>query len=83
MLFDVFNLNSFIFPLQELLKRCQQCMDTIVHAKERQAAEANKNASSLLELIDEERRNEETKKVIYFVNKSLNRISIYSKMIFL
>ena len=45
-------------------------MDTIVHAKERQAAEANKNASSLLEQIDEERRNEETKKVINLFKKN-------------
>ena len=34
---------------KELLKKCHQCMELIVCAKERQAAEANKNASILLE----------------------------------
>ena len=48
--------------LQELLKKCQQCMDIIVSAKDRQAAEANKNASILLEELDMERSREESKK---------------------
>ena len=37
-------------------------MDLIVSAKDRQAAEANKNASILLEEIDAERSREESKK---------------------
>ena len=53
------------------MKRNQACMDTIVTAKERQAAEANKNASILLEEIDEERRTEETKKVIIYIRYPL------------
>ena len=40
---------------QELLKKCQRCMDVIMRAKDRQAAEANKNASILLHEIDLER----------------------------
>ena len=48
--------------LQELLKKCNQCMDIIVSAKDRQAAEANKNASILLEQIDQERSREESKR---------------------
>ena len=48
--------------LQELLKKCHQCMEIIVSAKARQAAEANRNASILLEEIDAERSREESKK---------------------
>ena len=33
---------------KDLLKKCQQCMDIIINAKERQAAEANKHANNLL-----------------------------------
>ena len=41
--------------LQELLKKCHQCMETIVKAKDQQAAEANKNASILLKELDLEK----------------------------
>ena len=47
---------------QELQKKCQQCMEIIVSAKDRQAAEANKNATILLEELDKERQHEENKK---------------------
>ena len=45
------------FPmlLQELLKKCHQCMETIVKAKDHQAAEANKNACILLKELDLEK----------------------------
>lgn len=42
-------------PLQELLKKCHQCMETIVKAKDQQAAEANKNATILLKELDLEK----------------------------
>ncbi|CAF2610235.1 unnamed protein product [Rotaria sp. Silwood2] len=48
---------------KDLLKRCQTCMDQIISAKERQAAEANKAANSLLKEIDLEKSREETRKV--------------------
>lgn len=41
--------------VQELLKKCHQCMETIVKAKDQQAAEANKNASILLKELDLEK----------------------------
>ena len=41
--------------LQESLKKCQRCMEVIIDAKERQAAEANKNATILLQEIDQEK----------------------------
>lgn len=41
--------------LQEMLKKCHLCMESIVQAKDRQAAEANKNASILLEELDLEK----------------------------
>ncbi|XP_074600327.1 multiple ankyrin repeats single KH domain isoform X2 [Brevipalpus obovatus] len=47
---------------KELLKKCHQCMEHIRAAKEKQAAEANKNATILLEEIDMERYREETRK---------------------
>ena len=40
---------------KELLKKCQRCMEVIIDAKERQAAEANKNATILLQEIDQEK----------------------------
>uniref|UniRef100_A0A0B7BHM0 Uncharacterized protein n=1 Tax=Arion vulgaris TaxID=1028688 RepID=A0A0B7BHM0_9EUPU len=40
---------------KELQKKCNQCADAIVTAKDRQAAEANKNADSLLEEIKQEK----------------------------
>ncbi|KAL8603592.1 hypothetical protein ACOMHN_022544 [Nucella lapillus] len=49
---------------KELQKKCQQCMDIIVSAKDRQAAEANKNANSLLQEIDRERELDEQKRQI-------------------
>ncbi|UJR22944.1 hypothetical protein I4U23_025971 [Adineta vaga] len=48
---------------KDLLKKCQACMDQIISAKERQAAEANKAANSLLKEIDMEKSREETRKV--------------------
>jgi ankyrin repeat domain-containing protein 17 len=52
-----------IVPLSiDLQKKCQQCMEIIVSAKDRQAAEANKNASILLEELDKERLYEESRK---------------------
>ena len=48
--------------MQELVKRCHQCMTLIVSAKEQQAAEANKNAAILLEELSLEREREETKR---------------------
>lgn len=49
-------LNPYFFLfLQELLKKCHQCMETIVKAKDQQAAEANKNASILLKELDLEK----------------------------
>ncbi|XP_066304894.1 ankyrin repeat domain-containing protein 17-like isoform X3 [Branchiostoma lanceolatum] len=47
---------------KELLKKCHQSMEIIVSAKDRQAAEANKNASILLEELDMEKTREEKKK---------------------
>ncbi|XP_023677108.2 ankyrin repeat and KH domain-containing protein 1-like isoform X8 [Paramormyrops kingsleyae] len=47
---------------KDLLKKCHQCMDTIVKAKDHQAAEANKNASILLKELDMEKSREESKK---------------------
>ena len=41
--------------MQELLKKSQRCMEVIIDAKERQAAEANKNATILLQEIDLEK----------------------------
>ena len=40
---------------KELLKKCHQCMEIIVAAKDRQAAEANKNANNLLEELESEK----------------------------
>lgn len=45
----------YIYTLKELLKKCHQCMETIVKAKDQQAAEANKNASILLKELDLEK----------------------------
>ncbi|XP_076823769.1 ankyrin repeat domain-containing protein 17-like isoform X2 [Clavelina lepadiformis] len=47
---------------RELLKRCHQCMECIVQAKDRQAQEANKFASELLEELDMEKSQEENRK---------------------
>jgi len=47
---------------KEMLKKCQRCMEVIIDAKERQAAEANKNATILLQEIDLEKKHEEDRK---------------------
>ncbi|XP_030882000.1 ankyrin repeat and KH domain-containing protein 1 isoform X3 [Leptonychotes weddellii] len=47
---------------KELLKKCHQCVETIVKAKDQQAAEANKNASILLKELDLEKSREESRK---------------------
>ncbi|CAJ0937980.1 unnamed protein product [Ranitomeya imitator] len=47
---------------EDLLKKCHQCMETIVKAKDQQAAEANKNASILLKELDLEKSREESRK---------------------
>ena len=47
---------------QDMLKKLQECMDIIISAKDRQAAEANKYASILLEEIDHEKEREERRK---------------------
>ncbi|XP_022091038.1 ankyrin repeat and KH domain-containing protein mask-like isoform X2 [Acanthaster planci] len=47
---------------KELLKKCHQCMEIIVAAKDRQAAEANKNATNLLEELESEKSREESRK---------------------
>lgn len=49
-------------PDKELVKRCQQCMEVIMQAKEKQAQEANRNASLLLKEIDAEKSREQSKK---------------------
>ena len=52
-LFIVYSTSLVLF--QDLLKKCQRCMEIIIDAKERQAAEANKNATILLQEIDLEK----------------------------
>lgn len=47
---------------KELLKKCQQCMNVIRHAKDLQEKEAAKNASILLQQVDMEKEREEVKK---------------------
>ncbi|GBM44967.1 Ankyrin repeat domain-containing protein 17 [Araneus ventricosus] len=47
---------------KEMIKKCNQCADAIRIAKERQAAEANKNANILLEELDLEKSREENRK---------------------
>uniref|UniRef100_A0A672V396 Ankyrin repeat and KH domain containing 1 n=1 Tax=Strigops habroptila TaxID=2489341 RepID=A0A672V396_STRHB len=47
---------------QDLLKKCHQCVETIVKAKDQQAAEANKNATILLKELDLEKSREESRK---------------------
>lgn len=44
------------------MNKCHKNMEIIITAKDRQAAEANKNASILLEQIDLEKEREEMKK---------------------
>jgi ankyrin repeat domain-containing protein 17 len=47
---------------RELVRRCEQCAAVIVAARERQAAEAARNALQLLRELDAERNREETKR---------------------
>ena len=49
--------------VQDLLKKCQQCIEIIRTAKDRQAAEAYKNATILLEELDIEKYKEESRKL--------------------
>lgn len=48
-------LQNSLSLIQDLLKKCHQCVETIVKAKDQQAAEANKNASILLKELDLEK----------------------------
>ncbi|KAL3981526.1 Ankyrin repeats (3 copies) family protein [Acanthocheilonema viteae] len=48
---------------KELLARCHLCMDIIVAAKDRQAAEANRAAESLLEILAREEEQAKSKKL--------------------
>ncbi|CAI5789747.1 repeat domain-containing 17 isoform X2 [Podarcis lilfordi] len=48
---------------KEMLKKCHLCIESIVQAKDRQAAEANKNASILLEELDLEKLREESRRL--------------------
>ena len=47
---------------KDLLKRCQQCMEIIFQAKDKQAQEANRVANNLLKELDEEKSREQNKK---------------------
>merc|ERR1719461_2077750 len=47
---------------KDLVKKCNTCMDIIRVAKDKQAAEAAKNANNLLEELDREKNIEESKK---------------------
>ncbi|XP_022247672.1 ankyrin repeat domain-containing protein 17-like isoform X2 [Limulus polyphemus] len=57
-------MKKFISTLsdKELHKKCAQAMESIKTAKDRQEAEANKNATILLEELDKERSREESRK---------------------
>lgn len=57
--------------LQELLKKCHQCMETIVKAKDQQAAEANKNASILLKELDLEKVITDKMSMVWVANHSI------------
>lgn len=48
---------------KELIRKCQDCMDVILKAKEKQAQEANKYASLLLKELDQEKSREQSKKL--------------------
>ncbi|ODM95490.1 Ankyrin repeat and KH domain-containing protein mask [Orchesella cincta] len=59
-------MSRYILGLQnepDLLKRCQQCAEYIKQAKDKQALEANKNATILLEELDMEKSREESKRL--------------------
>lgn len=47
---------------KELITKCTNCLEVIRAAKDKQALEANKNASILLEELEQERSREESKK---------------------
>jgi ankyrin repeat domain-containing protein 17 len=57
---------------KELLKRCKQSMEIIILAKDRQAAEANKHATILLQELDQERTREENRRAAA-ARKRINR----------
>lgn len=59
---------------KELLKKTNQCAEILRQAKERQAAEANKNATILLEEIDQERSREENRKAAAARRRERKRI---------
>ncbi|CAG2162007.1 unnamed protein product, partial [Oppiella nova] len=59
---------------KELLKKTNQCAEILRQAKERQAAEANKNATILLEEIDLERTREEHRKAAAARRRERKRI---------
>ena len=46
--------SSECLPLQEVLSRCHECMNVIVSAKDRQAAQANQAADALIAQIEAE-----------------------------
>lgn len=48
---------------KELIRKCQDCMDVILKAKEKQAQEANKYASLLLKELDQEKSREQSRKL--------------------
>ncbi|KAH8866456.1 ankyrin repeat domain-containing protein 17 [Schistosoma japonicum] len=52
--FDSFSSGNRSFRNTELAKRCQQCREIIIAAKEKQEGEAKKNADCLLEQIEQE-----------------------------
>merc|ERR1712208_232292 len=57
-------LTRFIATLsdKDMIKKTHQCLEIIRIAKERQASEANKAASILLEELEQEKTREESKK---------------------
>uniref|UniRef100_A0A663MR02 Ankyrin repeat domain 17 n=1 Tax=Athene cunicularia TaxID=194338 RepID=A0A663MR02_ATHCN len=55
--------SALVLANTEMLKKCHLCMESIVQAKDRQAAEANKNASILLEELDLEKLREESRRL--------------------
>lgn len=57
----------YLFILQDLIKKCQRCMEVVIHAKDRQAAEANKNASILLQQIDLEKVSHPLTLIVFIV----------------
>nr|XP_056713374.1 ankyrin repeat domain-containing protein 17 [Euleptes europaea] len=58
---------------KEMLKKCHLCIESIVQAKDRQAAEANKNASILLEELDLEKLREESRRLALATKREKRR----------